>query len=72
MAAKEIIRPPFKSDLPGVTDGGYRWFQEASNKINLSANPQMQTYANNGAALAGGLVVGDFYATATGEVRIVV
>jgi hypothetical protein len=32
----------------------------------------LQTFADNTAALAGGLVVGDVYATATGEVRIVV
>jgi hypothetical protein len=30
------------------------------------------TYANNAAAVAGGLSVGAFYKTATGEVRIVV
>jgi hypothetical protein len=30
------------------------------------------TYANNAAALAGGLVVGDVYKTSTGELRIVV
>lgn len=30
------------------------------------------TYADNAAALAGGLSVGQFYKTATGEVRIVV
>jgi hypothetical protein len=32
----------------------------------------LSTYANNGAAVAGGLVVGDLYKTSTGEVRIVV
>jgi len=32
----------------------------------------LSIYANNAAALAGGLVVGDLYKTATGEVRIVV
>ena len=30
------------------------------------------TYADNAAALAGGLVAGDVYKTATGELRIVV
>lgn len=34
--------------------------------------PSLSTYANNAAALGGGLVVGDVYQTATGEVRIVV
>lgn len=32
----------------------------------------MPTYANNAAALAGGLAIGALYKTATGEVRIVV
>jgi hypothetical protein len=30
------------------------------------------TYADNAAALAGGLVAGQFYSTVTGEVRVVV
>jgi hypothetical protein len=34
--------------------------------------PLLPTYATNALALAGGLVVGDFYKTATGELRIVV
>jgi len=34
--------------------------------------PLLPTYADNAAALAGGLVAGDTYKTATGEVRIVV
>lgn len=33
---------------------------------------QNNVYANNAAAIAGGLVAGDFYRTATGEIRIVV
>lgn len=37
--------------------------------INLSNLP---TYADNASALAGGLVDGDVYKTATGELRIVV
>jgi len=30
------------------------------------------TFANNAAALSGGLTIGDLYKTATGEVRVVV
>lgn len=37
--------------------------------LRLTALP---VYANNAAAIAGGLVVGDIYKTATGELRIVV
>jgi hypothetical protein len=36
-------------------------------KFNLNAIP---TYPNNAAAISGGLVVGDIYKTATGELRI--
>jgi hypothetical protein len=32
----------------------------------------LQTFADNAAAIAGGLVAGDTYKTASGEVRIVV
>lgn len=32
----------------------------------------LPTYADNAAALAGGLIAGDVYKTATGELRIVV
>jgi len=40
-----------------------------NNTIDSAKN---NVYANNVAALAGGLSVGDFYRTATGEIRIVV
>jgi hypothetical protein len=33
---------------------------------------RLKTYANNAAAIAGGLAVDDIYKTATGEIRIVV
>lgn len=38
----------------------------------VSFSPAFQTFADNAAALAGGLVVGNQYKTATGEVRVVV
>ena len=37
-----------------------------------SLGSSLSTYADNTAAVAGGLSVGDFYKTATGEVRVVV
>ena len=55
-----------------MTEAGYRFFQQVAEKINKSANDQMPTYADNAAAIAGGHSAGDFYKTATGEVRIVV
>jgi len=33
---------------------------------------RLKTYANNAAAIAGGLAVDDIYKTSTGEIRIVV
>jgi hypothetical protein len=33
---------------------------------------RLKTYANNAAAVAGGLAVDDIYKTAAGEIRIVV
>jgi hypothetical protein len=33
---------------------------------------RLKTYANNAAAVAGGLAVNDIYKTSTGEIRIVV
>ena len=42
---------------------------KSSGVLNLNATP---TYADNTAAIAGGLVVNDVYKTATGELRIVV
>jgi hypothetical protein len=40
-----------------------------STTLRLTALP---TYANNAAAVAGGLIAGDVYKTSTGELRIVV
>lgn len=40
-----------------------------ANTLNLS---NLSVYANNAAAVAGGLAVDDVYKTATGELRIVV
>ena len=38
----------------------------------LEAKNNLATYANNAAAISGGLTVGTTYKTATGEVRVVV
>lgn len=74
MADKEYIRAPFHSEFQGVSPSGYRFLQSISECLNeLSCIlKNMGTYANNGAAVAGGLSVGDIYKTATGELRIVV
>jgi hypothetical protein len=45
---------------------------ELNTTNNTIASAKNNVYANNVAALAGGLSTGDFYRTATGEIRIVV
>lgn len=47
-------------------------FEQMILKHNGAIYMNLPTYANNSAALTGGLVVGDAYKTATGEIRIVV
>jgi len=71
-AAKKVIQAPPRTDIPGVTEAGYRFLLDVAKWINKSANSEIPTYADNAAALAGGLSVGDFYATASGDVNIVV
>lgn len=46
------------------------WLNALVAQINLSA--PAGTFANNAAAVAGGLLVGQTYQTATGEIRVVV
>lgn len=47
---------------------------DIANNLNnaLTMLKDMETYADNAAAVAGGLSVGDIYKTAAGELRIVV
>ena len=72
MAAKKVISVPFKTDIPGATDGGFKFFVEAVKWLNKSANSEIPVYADNAAAISGGLSIGDFYHTAAGAVMIVV
>jgi hypothetical protein len=60
---KTLATPTEPSTL--VWDNEVKW-----QKRNTFAN--LPTYANNAAAIAGGLVGNDIYKTATGELRIVV
>jgi hypothetical protein len=46
-------------------------FALKANKANAVQNAGLPVYANNAAALAGGLVAGDMYRTATGDLKIV-
>lgn len=61
-------------DFPNYNLPSYRYLQQVAATINelKTILKDMDTYANNAAAVAGGLSVGDIYKTATGEVRIVV
>lgn len=74
MADKEYIRVPFHSEFQGLSPSAIRYLETISKYINeLSTDlKNMETYANNADAIAGGLSVGDIYKTATGELRIVV
>jgi len=44
------------------------WFARLVKIVNASDLSNLPTYANNAAALAGGMTVGKFYRTATGQV----
>jgi hypothetical protein len=61
------------SDMSLAKFGHINAIVEELNTVNATVT-QIKTnvYANNAAAIAGGLTQGDFYSTATGEVRIVV
>jgi len=77
MADKEIIRTPFQPEFANITQAGFRFLQQVAEKINnatarIVTIETPPTYADNAAAVTGGLAVGSFYKTATGEVRIVV
>lgn len=55
----------------GLLDLDYdRFLQGLANAVSLGTSAG--TYANNAAALAAGLLIGQVYQTATGELRIVV
>ena len=41
----------------------FRWRQKVSELLNNPNYPNLSVYANNAAALAGGLIVGDLYRT---------
>jgi hypothetical protein len=57
------------SEIVPVVQGG----TTKQTTVQAISGQQIQgTYANNAAAVAGGLSVGAFYKTVTGEVRIVV
>lgn len=74
MADRQHIRVPQEVDCAPLRPPVIRFFQQIARLVNAVTTDivDMPTYADNAAALAGGLVVGDLYHTAAGEVRIVV
>ena len=59
---------------PPVDDerGWFRWFYRVTEILNEPATSYIKgTYADNTAALAGGLTAGQFYRTSTGVVMVV-
>lgn len=76
------LKGPFSDDLDmRVGSSGNGGYISTSGNTNILLQPggsgnvaigNIKTYANNAAAIAGGLAVNDVYKTATGELRIVV
>jgi hypothetical protein len=68
-AATRILRNPSTNGIEFFVDNISTMFIADGGTVRLSG---LSTYANNAAAITGGLVVNDVYKTATGELRIVV
>ncbi|MES2531680.1 MAG: hypothetical protein V4636_11640 [Pseudomonadota bacterium] len=71
MSVSQVPRRSSVLRKDGKVDGDWdHWFDTVRRTANAA---EIQgTFANNVAALAGGLVAGQVYQTATGEVRVVV
>lgn len=55
-----ILEPPRTQDWREISS----WYAEVSRKLNVLFPPSsLPAYANNAAAIAGGLSAGDFYRT---------
>ena len=64
-----LQKPPPEGD----SKGWYRWYYRVAEILNSWSGTYVKgTYADNAAALAGGLVVGDVYKTATGVLMVVI
>lgn len=74
MSKVKYFRP--KSPDPSMKGKGANMgiakFGHLNEIMDVFKQMQDNVYANNAAAITGGLVPGDFYRTATGEIRIVV
>jgi hypothetical protein len=64
LADREYLRPPQLADFPNGTLPAFRYFQQVAQAINGIKTDlhDMETYADNAAAVAGGLSVGEIYA----------
>lgn len=71
-SARQVPRgTPVASGKPPIVTKGWDDFHVAVTRDIATLQP-IGTYANNAAAVAAGVNVGQFYQTATGEVRVVV
>jgi hypothetical protein len=68
-AYTKIVRNETTNRMEFFTNNVLRMFISDSGTVSLQG---LSTYANNAAAITGGLVVNDIYKTTTGELRIVV
>jgi len=60
LTISEKLRPPKPTEDPRDE---YRWRYRVFELLNNPNYPNLTAYANNAAAVAGGLAVGDFYRT---------
>jgi hypothetical protein len=59
--------------INSTTDSGHKLQVEGSTRLNGAVSlPGLPTYADNAAAISGGLAVNEVYKTSTGELRIVI
>lgn len=74
MADREYVSPPSERDMQELSPAMKRFMRQVAQGINeaLTDLNGMPRYANNAAAVAGGLNVRDLYYDYSGYVRIVV
>jgi len=74
MADREYVAPPPAPDTSKLSFSVVKFFRQTANRLNevLTMKNDLPTYADNAAAVAGGLATGAWYKTAAGAVRVVV
>lgn len=65
------VQEPIAGDGGIITVIWMLWLERLVALVNRNSMQELSVYADNAAALAGGLNVGDIYMTATGQVMVV-